>query len=280
MNHNQHSDSLTCAVIHDPENGKMCGTEGDAGVMFYSRLPDGTVIVACPTCNTLLDTGFKAAGKPYRYATVASVRALANFRIEFVDGLQIEKGLCSFRACNCKLDGEMVVRNGEKYRRICNNDASALDIIATAAKEQLALHTTKKRLLAKRDLPEVETQAKLMPESVRNAHKAIRELQEQAHARVAAAKNLAMAQLKTAPKAPKPEVKSQPKPEVKAAPKAATKVVTSHQLPGFIAQRYLFNEKPTVRMKVAGLPLKASPALEAPIAIAPSAPPASAEAQV
>jgi hypothetical protein len=211
------NDSVSCGTVVDVETGKTCGIVGCVREMFYFLLPNKQIIVPCPTCKEQLATGFKADGKQFRYATVASVRALAEFDIELVTGLEINAGHCSFRACNCKLEAgeEMVLRDGEEYRRLCNNDASALIIISTKAKEELALHESGVKKLGRRDLQTVERQAKLVPETMRAALKAIAALKEQARAKTEAAKQLARAQLGTAStSATKPEAKKPDKYEI------------------------------------------------------------------
>jgi len=224
--------SLFCETVVDPATDERHGIEGNANEMFYFLLPNGQIIMPCRTCTDQLATGFKADGKTFRYATVASVRALAEFDIEFVTKLEINAGYCSFRACNCKLEAgeEMVLRNGEEYRRICNNDASALTIISTKAKEELALHESGVKKLGKRDRQTVERQAKLVPETMRAALKAIAALKEQARAKTEAAKQLARAQLGTAPVAKSAPVATPAKPV--SAPKA------DHVLPADFGKKY------------------------------------------
>ena len=177
MNHNQNR-GLVCQAMAGNSN---CGMEGDAATMKYSLLPNGNVIVTCPTCDSLLAAGFKLAGKPYVSTTVITVRALAEFKIEFVGKLQIRKGCCSFRDCGAKLDGDKVLRNGKDFRRICESCAAAFTIIATKDK----------------DAPK--------PESFADAQKAIAELEREEQARAQAAMNFALAQIAKPETAPAPK---------------------------------------------------------------------------
>jgi len=226
------NDSVSCGTVVNAETGKTCGIEGDIREMFYFLLPNKQIIVPCPTCKKQLAAGFKADGKPFRYATVASVLALAEFNIELVTGLEIHAGHCSFRACDCKLEAgeEMVLRDGEEYRRLCGNCSAALDIISIKAQEELKMHASGEKKLGKRDLQTVTRQAKLVPETMRAALKAIAALKEQARTRTEAAKQLARAQLGTAPSA-KPTSVATPAQPVPA-PKA------DHVLPADFGKKY------------------------------------------
>jgi 3,4-dihydroxy-2-butanone 4-phosphate synthase len=211
------NDSVSCETVLGSET---CGIEGSAKEMYYSRLPTGKVIVTCPTCTEQLSVGFKAGGQPFCSATIAAIRGLAGFEIELVTGLEIHAGHCSFRACDRELDAgdEMVLRSGDQYRRLCGNCSAALTIISTDATCQLERHNAGERL-SKRDLKTVERQAKLVPETMRVALKAIETLKEQARARTEAAKQLAMAQLGKVPlvtasaqPAPAPKADREPSP--------------------------------------------------------------------
>ena len=206
---NTNSESVTCQTVVDPATNAVCGLEGDTRTMSYFRLPDHTTIVTCPSCTMQLAAGAKTEKLAFRYATVAAVRALSTFSVNYVSAMTAKDGRCSFKACGGELGkSDLVVHNGREFRRICGCCAAALDLVATRATEQLALHNAKSRLLSKRDYATATEQARLMPVGSKEALEAIRKNQETANSRTRAASSLLKAQLATKPTAAKPEAKA------------------------------------------------------------------------